>query len=247
MTNDIDISVILPVYNECENIIPLIKGIIDVFGNIIRKKYEIIVVDDASIDGSSGEVKKFWSILKQKIQSDFLVEIKVISHKERAGQSAALSTGIKTASGKFLLTMDADMQHDPADIPVFVDAIQACDMVCGIRKNRSDGLLRLLCSGVANIFRNIVTGDNIHDSGCTFRLMKRECIPYILLLDGKLYGCEFFFHPLLIRRNGFKVREVKICHRSRKTGRSNYGLIAGRFMNGLKAIFQVVSLFNNRY
>jgi dolichol-phosphate mannosyltransferase len=241
MTYNIDISVILPVYNEEKNIIPLIEEIFSVFENVIKKKYEIIVVDDASSDGSAGAVKAYFNILKQKSQTDFLAEIKVISHRKRVGQSAALTTGVKTASGALLLTMDADMQYDPTDIPVLVEAIQNCDMVCGVRKNRSDGMMRLLCSRAANMFRNLLTGDNIHDSGCTFRIMKRQCVKSVLPVDNMLYGCEFFFHPLLIRKDGFKVSEIKINHRSRPAGSSHYGLISGRLLKGVKAIFKVKS------
>jgi glycosyltransferase involved in cell wall biosynthesis len=241
MEKNIYISIVLPVFNEENNIVSLLKEIVSVCENEIKESYEIVVVDDASTDGSVQKIQNLQEELRTAGRTPCLDKIIILKQAVNSGQSAAIMAGMRISCGTLILTMDADLQHDPSDIPAFIEKIQNCDMVCGIRKKRSDGAARFLCSKIANLFRNLVTGDNIHDSGCTFRLMKRKCIASALLVDGKLYGCEFFFHPLLIRKDGFKVSEIKINHRSRPAGSSHYGLISGRLLKGIKAIFKVKS------
>jgi dolichol-phosphate mannosyltransferase len=231
-----DISIVLPVHDEEDNIGVLCNEIIAVFDNIIRKPYEIIVVDDASADKSAdvvGEIKRTFSA------SPFLVTINLIVQTARNGQSAALMRGMVGAQAPLIVTMDADLQYAPADIPMLLEKIDEYDMICGIRKNRSDGVARLLCSKIANAFRNWITGDSIIDSGCTFRILRRECLPVILPLEGRLSGCEFFFHSIFIRRRGFRVGEIEICHRQRSAGKSNYRLMRGRLIRGIAASIQV--------
>ena len=231
-----EISIVLPVHNEENNIGILCKEITAVFNTIVSKPYEIVVVDDASNDRSTGVVDE----LKKTIcPSIFLVNINILVQPARYGQSAALMRGMVAAQGALIVTMDADLQHDPADIPKLLEKIDGYDMVCGIRKNRSDGVTRLLCSKIANAFRNWITGDSIIDSGCTFRIIRRECIPSILPLEGRLFGCEYFFHSIFARRRGFRVGETEVCHRQRTAGKSNYRLMRGRLICGIAASIRV--------
>ena len=171
--------------------------------------------------------------------SSFLITINLLTQPVRFGQSKALMRGILAAQGALIITMDADLQHDPADIPRLLEKMDGYDMFCGIRKTRNDGLSRLICSKIANVFRNRITGDSITDSGCTFRIMRKECIPAILPIENRLFGCEFFFHPLFAYRRGFRVGEAEVCHRQRTAGKSNYNLMRGRLMRGIAACIRV--------
>jgi dolichol-phosphate mannosyltransferase len=227
-----DISVVLPIYNEEENIGALLKEIASVFAEVIRKPYEIIVVDDASVDSSAAAVRGTRDSLGS---SPFLSTMTLMVQHVRSGQSKALLRGMAAAQGALIITMDADLQYDPADIPRLLEKMGTYDLLCGIRKNRSDGLARRLCSKIANAFRNAITGDRIADSGCTFRVMRKQCVATLMPLDGRLFGCEFFFHPLFVRHRGFRVGESAVVHRPRRAGKSNYRLIGGRFMRGIAA------------
>jgi len=232
------ISIVLPVHNEENNIGVLLKEIADVFKNTIPKPYEIIVVDDASDDRSVAVVEAF----KNEQRSS---NVQILSQPFRSGQSKALTRGMDAAQGALIVTMDADLQHDPADIPTLLEKMDGYDMVCGIRKSRSDGITRLLCSKIANAFRNRITGDSISDSGCTFRIMRKECIEAFIPIDDRLFGCEFFFHPLFARRRGFRVGEAKVSHRKRPAGKSNYKLMRGRFSRGIAACIRVRKILLN--
>lgn len=243
----VDISIVLPVHNEEKNIGVLLNEIAAVFESTIRRPYEIIVVDDGSDDASLSAVDDVGKAFERTADGpDRLpVTLHVESNKVRLGQSRSLLCGINRSRGNIIVTMDADLQHDPADIPVLLEKMGTFDMVCGIRKSRSDGRARLVCSTIANGFRNWITGDSITDSGCTFRAMRKACIPAILPIGSGLYGCEFFFHPLFVRRSGFSVGETPVNHRQRASGKSNYKLMRGRFMRGIAACIRVRKLLLN--
>jgi dolichol-phosphate mannosyltransferase len=246
---DIDISVVLPVHNEENSIGLLLSEIALVFETTVRRPYEIIVVDDSSDDASVAVIEKFADgrcIDRPGESRSFLANFELLSQPVRAGQARALMRGMEAARGGVIVTMDADMQHDPADIFRFLEAMEKFDMVCGVRKSRSDGRARLVCSKIANAFRNLITGDSIADSGCTFRALRRECLPAFAGTDGRLFGCEFFFHPLFARRKGFCVGEIDINHRPRRGGRSNYQLMRGRFLRGMAACFRARKLLAKR-
>ncbi|MBN2037378.1 MAG: glycosyltransferase family 2 protein [Chitinispirillaceae bacterium] len=227
------ISVILPVYNEEGNIGLLIGELISLFQTTVEYPYEIILVDDASIDRS---IEVAQTAAARLNTSD---RLHILTMQARAGQSAALMRGINAASGTLIITMDADLQHDPADIPKLLDKMNDADMVCGTRHYRSDGAARALCSKTANAFRNLMTGGVTPDAGCTFRVMRRSCVPPLRSLEGRLCGCEFFFHPLLLRKRGFTIDYCAITHRMRGSGTSRYRLLRGRFIKGLIACMKV--------
>ncbi len=245
MHTEIAISIVLPVHNEEENIGELLKEIVDVFKNNIQNPYEIIVVDDASDDMSIAEVEKVIHEIHDAACEENpcnSMTIRLVRLPTLSGQARALIEGFSVAQGNLIISMDSDGQYNPSDIPCFIEKMDAFDMVCGIRSKRRDGLARLLCSKIANTFRNWVTGDCIKDAGCTFRIMRKQCSTALRLFTGKLYGCEFFFHPLIIRCNGFRVGEINIAHRRRLAGKGNYKLLRGRLLRGLVACIKVRKL-----
>jgi dolichol-phosphate mannosyltransferase len=234
MSNNIALSIVLPVYNEAGGIVILVREIVDVLASDLNTDGEIIVVDDVSEDNSATVVETAAGKITNRYPGN-AVDIRIVRLPSHSGQSRALMTGFSAARGDLIVSMDADGQYDPRDIPRFLDAMKRFDMACGIRRIRSDGIARKACSVVANGFRNILTGDSIADAGCTFRIMRKECLPALLPLDGRLDGCEFFFHPLALRKKGFRVGEMEVAHRPRAAGKSNYRLVRGRMLRGLKA------------
>lgn len=245
MHTEIAISIVLPVHNEEENIGALLKEIVGVFQNNIQDSYEIIVVDDASDDMSVAEVEKVIHEIHDAAyeeNSRTSMTIRLVRLPALSGQARALIEGFSVAQGNLIISMDSDGQYDPSDIPCFIEKMDLFDMVCGIRSKRRDSPARLLCSKIANTFRNRVTGDCIKDAGCTFRIMRKRCSAALSPFTGKLYGCEFFFHPLIIRCNGFRVGEINIAHRRRHAGTSNYNLLRGRLLRGFAACIKVRKL-----
>ena len=236
------ISVVLPVFNEEKNIVDLLEEIVSVFKTVIRETCEIIVVDDCSDDVGVARVEAFASRLENWIERQVgasSIQIRLLSTTVRSGQSEALLQGMSAAQGELIVTMDADGQHDPADIPRLLAAMNSCDMVCGIRKNRTDGAARWISSKIANGFRNLITGDTLTDAGCTFRVLRKFCVPSLHTLRGKLFGCEFFFHPLFLSKQGYAFTQIPVSHRARRFGKSKYQLFRGRFIRGLSACVRI--------
>ena len=174
--------------------------------------YEIVFVDDGSSDRSAEVIRG----LREAAPC-----VRLIRFKENAGETAALDAGFKAARGRWLVSMDADLQNDPHDIPRLLSYLDRWDAVTGWRTRRGDGdsLVRRASSRVANGIRNAVTGESIRDSGCTFRAFRREC-----LRDLALYQGFHRFLPQLLRMRGYRVVEVPVNHRPRRFGRSKYGI-----------------------
>jgi glycosyltransferase involved in cell wall biosynthesis len=207
-----DISVVLPVYNERDNLIPLLDELAEVLGRM-GKRFEIIAVDDGSRDGSA-------DVLRQvAAERPYL---KVIFFRRNSGQSAAFDAGFQAATGALVVTMDADRQNDPADIPLLIARLDdGFDLVTGWRKNRKDGLLlRKVPSRVANFFIRKLTGAEIHDLGCSLKVYRKP-----LTDEMRLYGEMHRFIPVLADGLGARVGEVVVNHRPRVAGRSKYGLL----------------------
>lgn len=207
MNEKIEISVVVPVYNEEENLPVLIPQIVEVLESL-GKAYEMIFVDDGSVDRSRQILKDMAKIYPQ---------MHVIGFKKNCGETAAGAAGLKEARGEIVITMDADLQNDPKDIPRMLEYFKDYDMVTGWREKREDSWVKRITSKIANLIRNWLSGDNIKDSGCTFRAYRRECLQNIKLFRGM-----HRFMPTLVKMEGFRVIEIPITHHPRKFGVSKY-------------------------
>jgi glycosyltransferase involved in cell wall biosynthesis len=203
----IDISVVIPVYNEEENLPVLIPQIAEVL-KPLGKTYEMICVDDGSKDQSRHLLKKMALEYPQ---------IRILGFKKNCGETAAGAAGIKEARGGIVITIDADLQNDPKDIPRMLDYLKEYDMVTGWRQKREDSWVKRITSRIANRIRNSLSGEEIQDSGCTFRAYKKECLQEI-----KLYKGMHRFIPTLVKMEGYRVIEIPIAHHPRKFGVSKY-------------------------
>ena len=202
-----DISIVAPVYNEEENLPILVAQLVDVL-KPLGKSYEMIFVDDASTDRSR-------SLLKEMISR--YPQIRIVGFKKNCGETAAGAAGLKAARGDIVITIDADLQNDPKDIPMMLDYLKEYDMVTGWRQKRDDSWVKRITSKIANRIRNTLSGETIRDSGCTYRAYKRECLGNI-----KLYKGMHRFMPTLVKMEGFRVIEVPIAHHPRQFGVSKY-------------------------
>lgn len=207
-----DISIVIPLYNEVDNIEPLCRAILGVMQD---RSYEVIIVDDGSIDGSTEKLKE-WCSLHTNFRS--------IHFKKNAGQTAAMDAGFKYASGEYVVTLDADLQNDPADIPKLLEKLNTYDMVCGWRQKRNDPWIKRISSKVANSIRNKLSDEDIKDTGCSLKAYRRECLNKI-----KLYNGMHRFLPTLFKLEGFSVTEVIVNHYPRKFGKSKYGVFNRAF------------------
>ena len=205
-----DISLIIPAFEEGHNLRPLLEEAQAVLSGL-RVEYEIIVVDDGSTDGSQALLRELQS------QSPFL---KVILLRRNFGQSAAVDAGFRQATGRVVVTMDADLQNDPHDIPAMLARLEeGFDVVSGWRLPRADSWLRRLPSRFANAIVRLVTGVRVHDLGCSLKAYRREIVSEL-----RLYG---EMHRLLVplaASLGARVAEMKVNHRPRLHGRSKYGM-----------------------
>lgn len=207
MNERIEISVVVPVYNEEENLPVLIPQIAEVL-RPLAETYEMIFVDDGSTDGSLRILKEMTSHHPQ---------IRILAFKENCGETAAGVAGLKEARGEVVITLDADLQNDPKDIPAMLEYLKDYDMVTGWRQKREDSWVKRITSKIANKIRNWLSGETIRDSGCTFRAYKRECLQNL-----KLYKGMHRFMPTLVKMEGFRVIEIPIAHHPRKFGVSKY-------------------------
>ena len=206
--NDPTLSLIIPVYDEEENVKPLHQAIQSALQNY---EYEVIYVNDGSKDNSA-------QILEQIAREDS--RAKVIHFVRNYGQTAALTAGIRTATAKLLVTLDADLQNDPADIPNMMTKLEEADVVCGWRKDRQDTYLtRTFPSKIANWLISRLSNVYLHDYGCTLRIYKREYIA-----DIPLYGEMHRFIPIYVTWAGARIIEVPVTHHPRVRGYSKYGL-----------------------
>ena len=221
---NIEISVVIPVFNEEENLEPLLDEVFPVLSET-GSAFEVICVDDASTDNSFAVLQS----LKDKY-----AELRIIQHRLNCGESAAEATGFVNARGEWIVTIDADQQNDPADIPALLEASINADAVCGVRQTREDDWVKRLSSRVANGFRNWVTKDVIADAGCTFRAIRRDALREVPIFNGM-----HRFLPTLLRLQGFKVVEIPVNHRPRTRGESKYG-IGNRMFRGLVDCFAIL-------
>lgn len=211
MIKELSYSVVIPVYNEEESLPRFyhqLKEVMEKIGN----NYEVIFIDDGSVDRSFLILKKLR--LKDK-------QVKIIRFKRNFGQTAAIAAGFKYAKGKLVITLDADMQNDPDDIPIMLRKMaEGYDIVSGWRKKRHDPFLaKKLPSWLANRFISYFTGIKLHDYGCTLKIYKNDIVKNL-----HLYGEMHRFIPALASWMGASIAEVPVRHFPRRYGRSKYGL-----------------------
>lgn len=206
-----DLSVVIPVYNEVENLRPLLAEITAALAGQ-NLQYEVIFIDDGSKDGS-------FELLRQLSQQDS--QVVAIRFRRNHGQTAAFAAGFAHAQGRYILTMDADRQNDPADIPALLTKIaEGHDVVNGWRQNRQDGfLLRKLPSYIANRLIARLSHVPLRDRGCSLRIFRAE-----VTQELKLYGELHRFIPEMVSAAGFSMAEVPVNHRARVAGQSKYGI-----------------------
>jgi glycosyltransferase involved in cell wall biosynthesis len=200
--------VVVPVHNERENIEPLVAAVLPVMEKL-GEPFELLLVDDGSTDGSS-------ELLDQLAASDH--RIRVLHFVENCGQSAALAAGFAHALGRVIVTLDADLQNDPEDIPSLLALLGQYDAVVGIRAQRHDSAWKRFSSRFANAVRNWLTREDIRDTGCPLKVFKAEAIKKVRMWNG-----AHRFLPTLLKLEGYSVTQVPVRHRPRQAGRSHYG------------------------
>ncbi|MGR9099054.1 MAG: glycosyltransferase family 2 protein [Gammaproteobacteria bacterium] len=224
------LSVVIPVFNEAENIEPLVKEIRAALDGLLE--YEVIYVDDGSLD-TTGKVL-------DRLRSEFS-GLRVIRHRASCGQSTAIRTGVRAARAEWIATLDGDGQNDPADIPKLIEARDAdrtghLDLVAGHRRKRRDSWLKKVSSKIANAVRSRLLRDRTPDTGCGLKLFRRGAF-----LELPYFDHMHRFLAALIIRNGGEVESVEVNHRPRTRGVSKYGL-HNRLWVGIVDLFGVMWL-----
>jgi dolichol-phosphate mannosyltransferase len=220
MTAAPDVSVVVPLFNEEENVPILQRELEAALGD---SNYEIIFVDDGSSDATIARIA----------QNE---RVRVLPFSKNAGQSAAMYAGLHAARGAVAVLIDGDLQNDPADIPRLIREIDAgADLVCGYRAVRKDTTVKRLTSRIANFVRSRFTKDGVRDTGCTLKAMRRECVEALVPFKGM-----HRFIPALVKGAGYKLVEAPVNHRPRKFGVSKYGL-------GNRAVRATVDMFGVRW
>jgi glycosyltransferase involved in cell wall biosynthesis len=214
------VSVVVPLFNEEESV-PILQS--ELTAALSGLDYEIIFVDDGSIDGTA-----------TRITVD--PRVRVLRFERNAGQSAAMYAGLHAASGAIAVLIDGDLQNDPTDIPKLIAEIaRGADLVCGYRAQRKDTAVKRITSRIANFVRSRFTKDGVRDTGCTLKAMKRECIATLVPFKGM-----HRFIPALVKGAGYRLVEVPVNHRPRKFGESKYGL-------GNRALRATMDMFGVRW
>ena len=205
--HDVLLSLVIPLYNEEENVVLLTEKI---HQNLQGYRYQIIYVDDFSGDGTKKAVNQM---------EDPAVHL--IALKKNYGQSLALAAGIDYAEGEYIITMDGDLQNDPADIPKMLEDVISgeYDVVTGIRQKRKDSLIKKIPSQIANFLVRSVSKLDIKDNGCALKVFTRD-----IAKELNLYGEMHRFITLLAHLEGARIKQVPVMHHSRHAGRSKYGL-----------------------
>ena len=219
-THSPHVSVIVPVYNEEENV-PILQA--ELKAALRAIDHELIFVDDGSADHTV-----------ERIEAD--PNVRLIRFEKNAGQSAAMYAGLRAARAAILVLIDGDLQNDPADIPKLIDEIsRGADLVCGYRALRRDTRVKRLTSRVANAVRSRYTKDGVRDTGCTLKAMRRECVSALVPFKGM-----HRFIPALIKDAGYRLVEIPVNHRPRRFGQTKYGL-------GNRAVRATMDMFGVRW
>jgi dolichol-phosphate mannosyltransferase len=219
------ISVVVPVFNEEESLSALQAELRLALAGF---DHEIVFVDDGSTDQSVAKIEA-------------APHVWVLRFEKNTGQSAALYAGLKAARGRIIVTIDSDLQNDPADIPHLLAQIdKGVDLVCGYRTQRRDTVIKRLTSRIANFVRSRYTRDGVRDTGCTLKAMRRECVAALVPFKGM-----HRFVPALVKGAGFRIVETPVNHRPRKFGVSKYGL-GNRALRATTDMFGVRWLLSRR-
>ena len=203
------VSVVVPVYNEQDNIEPLYREIVPVMESL-GDPFELVMVDDGSTDDSRPRLRALRA-------AD--ARVRVVALARNAGQTAAMAAGFGAARGGIVVTLDADLQNDPRDIPLLLQSLEHHDAAVGWRGDRHDTWVRRVSSRIANSVRNALSDDDIIDTGCSLKAYRRAALARVSLYNGM-----HRFLPTLLRMEGFDVCQVKVGHRPRLSGRSKYNI-----------------------
>jgi glycosyltransferase involved in cell wall biosynthesis len=207
-----ELSLVIPCYNEQDNLRPLLAAIRAAL-EPLKLPYEVVITDDCSKD-------KSWEVLRELAALDPRVRVQKFAFN--CGESAASFAGMKASRGRFIVTLDADLQNDPKDLPKFLEALKNFDCVCGTRvkaRGEGDNFVRVASSRIANWVRNKLSGEQIADAGCTYRAFKRECIDNLKFFKGM-----HRFLPTLFKIEGHTVTEIEVTNNPRFAGQSHYGV-----------------------
>jgi glycosyltransferase involved in cell wall biosynthesis len=206
----VDLSIVIPLYNEEPNVAPLLAELSGVLASM-KIPYEILIIDDGSTDDT-------FQILRRIQASN--AHLRVVRFARNFGQTAAFAAGFAYARGQFVVTFDGDLQNDPADIPRLIEIARTHDVVCGWRKDRQDDFLtRYVPSVIANRLIAVVSGVHVHDVGCSLKVFRAEVVKPLKLTPGM-----HRYLPALASQLGDRVTEVVVNHRPRRFGQSKYGL-----------------------
>lgn len=220
MSEKPQLSIVVPLYNEEGNVKELHRRILEAC-RALGKTFEVIFVDDGSDDRTA-----------QNCQD--LSPLKLIRFRKRFGQTAGFDAGIKEAKGDIIITMDGDLQNDPADIKLLLGEMEkGYDVVSGWRAKRKDPIMKKIFSRTANLLRKILIHDHIHDSGCSLKAYKRECFH-----DVDLFGEMHRFIPAILELQGYRVGEVVVSHHPRIHGKTKYN-----WKRGLKGFVDMISIW----
>ena len=208
MSKSDSISVVVPVYNEQHNIVPLFNEL-QAYLQPLGREWEVLFVDDGSSDTSLDVIRRL---------AEEHATVSYLSFAANRGQSAAFAAGFQAARGDIVITIDADLQNDPADIPAMLRRMdEGYDMVIGWRANRQDTPAKRVASRIANALRNALTAEHVHDTGCSLKLMRAAMVRNIPMFVGM-----HRFLPTLMRLEGARIAEMKVNHRPRLHGESKY-------------------------
>jgi dolichol-phosphate mannosyltransferase len=205
-------SLVVPLYNEAGNLLPLLESAVAVLAPIMGGDLEIILVNDGSTDGTQAEIE----LATQRWRC-----CRTLTHAQNLGQASALLDGLRACLGEYILTMDGDGQNDPRDFPMLMGPVEAglLDLACGWRVDRHDSFTRRAISRVGNAVRRSLLGDRLHDGGCQLRVMRRAIVAALFRVD-----LMQSFLPAIAHSAGFRVGEFPVRHHSRIRGQAHFGL-----------------------